>query len=291
MTDTLNLLAAALHVLPLTFRFSRPATSFATLKEYNDYLEEGEQLTFNLIHGIDVAETNARIAAFSTASANAAESASDAASSLQTALDAHSANAKRARLERYRGYAREDDALKREQERAIVAALETGAEEEDIERLQGDYKRRRAELEQRRDEEEQEVLAREEEERAAIAAGGDGEGKKSKDASSKRATAGAVPPSSLQLFTGSNPTLSDGSHLLPSLHNLTPPHPLSTALNSSSTPFVPYDPWTSKTYTEQMDDDERRKLNAQGWDAGMAWSIQCRVAVQSLGVRASGEGE
>ncbi|KDQ13227.1 hypothetical protein BOTBODRAFT_33832 [Botryobasidium botryosum FD-172 SS1] len=44
--------------------FNKRREDFADLRSYNDYLEEVEDITFNLINEIDVAETEARIAAF-----------------------------------------------------------------------------------------------------------------------------------------------------------------------------------------------------------------------------------
>ncbi|EJD53259.1 CDK-activating kinase assembly factor [Auricularia subglabra TFB-10046 SS5] len=44
--------------------FNKRREDFIDLKAYNDYLEEVEDITFNLINGIDVEETNARITRF-----------------------------------------------------------------------------------------------------------------------------------------------------------------------------------------------------------------------------------
>ena len=47
------------------FRFNRRESEFNTLLDYNNYLEEVETLTFNLLYNIDVATTEARLAAYS----------------------------------------------------------------------------------------------------------------------------------------------------------------------------------------------------------------------------------
>lgn len=44
--------------------FNKRREDFADLRSYNDYLEEVEDITFNLIHNIDIPETEARIAAY-----------------------------------------------------------------------------------------------------------------------------------------------------------------------------------------------------------------------------------
>lgn len=45
-------------------RFNKRPEDFPTLRAYNDYLEEVEDITFNLMNEVDVAETEARITAY-----------------------------------------------------------------------------------------------------------------------------------------------------------------------------------------------------------------------------------
>lgn len=45
-------------------KFNKTQEHFPTLKDYNDYLEEVEDMTFNLIEGIDVEEIEAKIARY-----------------------------------------------------------------------------------------------------------------------------------------------------------------------------------------------------------------------------------
>ncbi|OIV92938.1 hypothetical protein TanjilG_20600 [Lupinus angustifolius] len=47
-----------------TYRFNKREDDFPSLREYNDYLEEVEDMTFNLIEGIDVAAIEAKIAIY-----------------------------------------------------------------------------------------------------------------------------------------------------------------------------------------------------------------------------------
>lgn len=44
--------------------FNKREEDFMTLKDYNDYLEEVEDLVFNLLHDVDVQKTNARLEAY-----------------------------------------------------------------------------------------------------------------------------------------------------------------------------------------------------------------------------------
>ncbi|KAG5455866.1 MAG: CDK-activating kinase assembly factor MAT1-domain-containing protein, partial [Olpidium bornovanus] len=44
--------------------FNKRQTDFPDLKAYNDYLEEVEDITFNLVNGVDVEDTEARIQRF-----------------------------------------------------------------------------------------------------------------------------------------------------------------------------------------------------------------------------------
>ncbi|KAI9321916.1 CDK-activating kinase assembly factor MAT1-domain-containing protein [Dichotomocladium elegans] len=46
--------------------FNKRPEDFASLRAYNDYLEEVEDITFNLMNEVDVAETEARITAYET---------------------------------------------------------------------------------------------------------------------------------------------------------------------------------------------------------------------------------
>lgn len=48
----------------LFYRFNKREDDFSSLKEYNDYLEEVEDMTFNLIEGIDVQVIEAKIARY-----------------------------------------------------------------------------------------------------------------------------------------------------------------------------------------------------------------------------------
>lgn len=151
--------------------FNKRQSDFASLKEYNDYLEEVEdisenlsqsrrhpprQLTqplaaFNLINSVDVQETEARIKAFQQANAaliskNARQDAAEAA--VIRDKDAE----ERRKRERARQLAAERDAAEAAEreasEKALVAKLEKTKDQSEIERI---LKEARAENKKRRD--------------------------------------------------------------------------------------------------------------------------------------------
>lgn len=54
-------------------RFYKRAEDFETLREYNDYLEEFEDIVFNLVNDVDVQSTQARLESFKTENRDALE--------------------------------------------------------------------------------------------------------------------------------------------------------------------------------------------------------------------------
>ncbi|KAF8469165.1 CDK-activating kinase assembly factor MAT1-domain-containing protein [Kalaharituber pfeilii] len=125
--------------------FNKRHSDFDNLKQYNDYLEEVESLTFNLIHGIDVAATEAKLSAYeslnkSSIAANAALAASEAAEfthnqeiERQNYLAAREAAARE--LEEERKEARETKA-------AMVRALATAKDGEEAKRIVADTEKK-----------------------------------------------------------------------------------------------------------------------------------------------------
>lgn len=95
---------------------NRTEAEFQTLRAYNNYLEEVETLTFNLLQGIDVPATEAKLAAY--ANQNAASIAHNAAvqSKESQTKDARLAGQKEQALRRREAAAREDDLERRERD-------------------------------------------------------------------------------------------------------------------------------------------------------------------------------
>ena len=57
------------HDVLWMIRFNRRLEEFHTLKDYNDYLEEIESMTFNLLNNVDVVKTEARLASYAAQNA------------------------------------------------------------------------------------------------------------------------------------------------------------------------------------------------------------------------------
>ncbi|CAO1624902.1 unnamed protein product [Sympodiomycopsis kandeliae] len=280
------------------FTMGKKEEDCENLREWNDYLEEVEQITYNLIHGVELETTNARLAVYEQqfkskssngGAANGKEEESNSASNIQLRIDEHLASCKKNKLDRHKRYAQEDIEIKKQQELEIMRVLENGNNDQDdddvIEEIKEKYKIKRQELQLNRDMQEEETFKMEEVQRLQIINSGLSKSKNGTD--QPQAAISLYHPDEWQLFTGSKQSISDGTELLSSFFgsNVIPPKPLSTTLNHNTTTsqeLTPYDPWTSKTYMQQMDNQEKLKLNASGWDAAMPWVWQAKVAVQTL---------
>ena len=125
--------------------FNKRQSDFDTLRQFNDYLEEVEALTFNLIHGIDLAETEKKLSAYeslnkSSIAANAALAASEQAAfthnqelERQSILAAREAAARE--LEEERKEAKEAKV-------AMVRALATAKDGEEAKRIVAETERK-----------------------------------------------------------------------------------------------------------------------------------------------------
>ncbi|CUS12452.1 unnamed protein product [Tuber aestivum] len=103
--------------------FNKRQDDFDTLREYNDYLEEVEQITFNLVNKIDVKETEAKLVEYETAnkeliSTNAARQAAE----MMAFAQATEAEKESQRLAREMAV-REREEERREQEELKAATL------------------------------------------------------------------------------------------------------------------------------------------------------------------------
>ncbi|KZO99370.1 CDK-activating kinase assembly factor [Calocera viscosa TUFC12733] len=141
--------------------FNKKVEDFPDRKSYDDYLEEVEDITFNLINGIDIPQTEARIAAFRAANAALIEAniqRDTAAAAEQAAAEEED---RRFRTEQARMAAREEEEERAERERerrAVIDGLERGEDAEGV------LRRTRAEAE-RRARRAQEVAAQQQRER------------------------------------------------------------------------------------------------------------------------------
>jgi len=137
--------------------YNKQEKDFPSLQAYNNYLEEVEEITFNLIHRIDLERTEARIAMHEHANRSLinrnAFSLSSASAALASAEEAERGWRKaRAELLRRRD---EEDAEEQEKERRELVDLEDedGAEGQMLRERQA--QRRKARLESRRREDEE----------------------------------------------------------------------------------------------------------------------------------------
>lgn len=108
--------------------FNRREEEFDTLRDYNDYLEEVETITFNLLNGVDVAQTEARLARYAADNADVitVNKALDEQESA-TAEAREAAEKERARLRRdaARREAEEEAEEREEGKREIISRLAT----------------------------------------------------------------------------------------------------------------------------------------------------------------------
>ncbi|KAL6716486.1 TFIIH/NER complex subunit [Lecanora helva] len=112
--------------------FNRRESEFNTLRDYNNYLEEVEAMTFNLISNIDVAETEVKIAAYSKENAqiiaqNKAVSAQESASA--EALFAAQKEDVRLRREAARKEEEDERREKEESRREIISKIAHSSED------------------------------------------------------------------------------------------------------------------------------------------------------------------
>lgn len=156
--------------------FNRREDDFLDLKAYNDYLEEVEEITFNLIHEIDLPRTNAKLEQYQAAHRSAIASSANLSqqeSDRQARMDEQEKLAKKARADRLR-QEEEKEREERERERIeMMRQLEGGGDPEEILEKQ---RQKRQEREERQRLQELESRRREKEAAQAAANGAGGAG-------------------------------------------------------------------------------------------------------------------
>ena len=121
-------------VIGVIYRFNRRESEFTNLLAYNNYLEEVETLTFNLLYNIDVATTEAKLAAY--AAQNAPTIAHNSALQTQEAASAEAklaAQKEQARLRREEARKEENEerALREEGKKEVIDKMATSTEDPD----------------------------------------------------------------------------------------------------------------------------------------------------------------
>ncbi|SAM59777.1 related to TFB3-TFIIH subunit (transcription/repair factor) [Ustilago bromivora] len=154
--------------------FNRREDDFVDLKAYNDYLEEVEEITFNLIHEIDLPRTNAKLEQYQAAHRSAIASSANISqqeSDRQARVDEEEKAAKKARAERLRKE-EEQEREEREKERLeMMRELEKGADPDEVLEKQ---RKRRQEREERQRLQDLEARRREKEAAQAQSSGSAG---------------------------------------------------------------------------------------------------------------------
>ncbi|KAL5529306.1 hypothetical protein ACEPAG_5291 [Sanghuangporus baumii] len=132
--------------------FNKRREDFPDLKSYNDYLEEVEDITFNLINDIDVLQTEERILKFRRENAALIEANIQRDESYASSLRQQEEAERRAREERARLLAQEEEEERRTKEMdkmELIDVLENSAEDVDANKLVAAAARRQREKERK----------------------------------------------------------------------------------------------------------------------------------------------
>lgn len=255
--------------------FNKREEDFEDLNRYNDYLEEVESITFNLINKVDEEETDKRISAYLSSNkasiqnnGRSQEAESESQREREKADKVYRAEKAQRRRER-----QERDRLEKEDdEREIVEALAGRAGinvQAVMQKREANEKRREArrEKEDRDDEEE--------DRRREIMLGLAGSGKRKGGQAGADDVRPAYQIEMLWDFEGPLASLDDSRHL----YDLRPaPAILGGTAGKGVTSYE--DPWI----TTDLSKDEITRLRAGGYDWSLAWQREIRIAVEGLGI-------
>ncbi|WWC91002.1 CDK-activating kinase assembly factor MAT1 [Kwoniella dendrophila CBS 6074] len=233
--------------------FNKRSEDFESDKEYDNYLEEVEDLTFNLLNDIDVEKTESRITAFQKSNAGLI-----ATNQEKSALEAMSQNEReeierRSREERMR-MVEESERIEREEEERIKKDVTEAL-------ARGDGKRAR-EIEMN--------------------------GRTAKQ-SRQEALFKFIPPSLLQSSNTSNEDNIQHSPLSPSYNGPFIPIPYSNPETNQYNQWFEIQQLQgyyldSRSQVNFVKDDKDEKIRGGGWDLNLFWEMEIREAVQGLGI-------
>ena len=150
--------------------FNRRPEDFPSLKAYNDYLEEFEEITFNLVNKVDVEHTQQRLAQYEArnkAVIAAHQQQREHESEQQLQADEEARHERQVRAQRVLAEQKLEQEQREEDEREMVAALATGRSIEDVMRDRAKRLEARARDAQKRERAEQQRLQEYERERQA----------------------------------------------------------------------------------------------------------------------------
>ncbi|EIW65827.1 hypothetical protein TREMEDRAFT_35912 [Tremella mesenterica DSM 1558] len=238
--------------------FNKRQEDFMMLREYDDYLQEVEDLTFNLLNDIDVAETEARIADFRRRNAEAI-----AANQAKAVIEALS-QAERDMVERK---AREERMEMIKKAEVVEVAEEARVKEEIVEALaKGDTNKAHS--------------IRLHANRAK--------------ASRAESLASAIPPSLAALYASTAP-IPEGpkiSPLDPSYHGPFVPIPYAPPEEArwKGRYELKQDYVDGRQGVVYVKEDKEGKVRGGGYDLRLFWEMEIRSAVEGLGVKPLREG-
>ncbi|WFD40906.1 TFIIH/NER complex subunit [Malassezia japonica] len=141
--------------------FNRKPDDFPSLKAYNDYLEEFEEITFNLVNKIDVEHTQQRLAQYEALNKSviaAHQQQREQESEMQLQADQEARNERALRAQRVRAEQEREQQEREEEEKEIVAELAKGRSIEDVMRDREKRMEARTREAQKREREEQQRL-------------------------------------------------------------------------------------------------------------------------------------
>ncbi|WFC95787.1 TFIIH/NER complex subunit [Malassezia brasiliensis] len=150
--------------------FNRRPEDFPSLKAYNDYLEEFEEITFNLVNKVDVEHTQQRLAQYEArnkAIIAAHQQQREHESEKQLQADEEARHERQVRAQRVLAEQKLEQEQREEDEREMVAALATGRSIDDVMRERAKRLEARARDAQKRERAEQQRLQEYERERQA----------------------------------------------------------------------------------------------------------------------------
>ncbi|KAF2416687.1 CDK-activating kinase assembly factor [Tothia fuscella] len=129
--------------------FNREEVDFDTLKDYNDYLNDVEDVTFNLIQNIDVEEAEAKLDAYAAANKQLIQSNMKRAKEGVDTFRARQEAAKESAQQRRKAALQEEEETRREEEeerRNLLKALDAGGDAEVLTRQSQEAMRYRAQI-------------------------------------------------------------------------------------------------------------------------------------------------
>ncbi|UZJ52304.1 hypothetical protein CBS101457_001624 [Exobasidium rhododendri] len=259
--------------------FNKREEDFENLNRYNDYLEEVESITFNLINEVDKEETEKRITAYLNSNKASIQNNvrnQEAESETQREREKAEKVYRAEKAKRRRERQERDRVEKEDDEKEMVEAL-AGRAGVDVVAVMQKREANEKKREERRDREERED--EEEEKRREVLMGNVGTGKRKSSLGSASKTDEGKSTYQMEMlwdFEGPLASLDDSRHLFDLL-----PAPASLGGSHTVRDADSYDdPWI----TTDLSKEEIIRLRAGGYDWSLAWQRDIRIAVEGLGV-------